>query len=232
MQKTKNQVGIIAWFLLLSIMIFGCATVSDKSKPEIDENVLESFSKDLADLNLMVKMAGEETKNIPKNVEIIKPWTSMTGMKFGKISPGQKEIYEALAGATIKVPTSTGPTLAEIVKLKKDDKSIVGVFDPKDIKSQGEMGDWQAWVAAGPAPEYAAGGYPIRFFNPKLASNASLIEAVKDVVEFLVKTERWTKTITAQIIEFKEKYADFGIKVEGFSVAGPIFNVEIQFKFN
>lgn len=207
--------------LCIFVLTVSCTKYIKPQETEISDNLLDDLSSDLAEINVMVENANKEYKEELTMVKVLEPWTKRPGGKFSISTATRKEVYDVLAKSTIKAPTVKGYTVVEIFKLKGRKEEFIGVTGPETF------GDMQ--LSASKVSR--AGGYPIKFYDSALAYDQKAYEAITKYVSFTSRLERTAKKILKKLAEFKKKYMESPIYIEGFTIHLPVISIDIQFKF-
>ncbi len=199
-----------------------CASHKKPQKVEIENDVLVSLSRDLAEIDIMVENARNEFKGELLSVKVLKPWKDSAGEKFARVTASKTELFDIIAKSKIQVPTAKGFGMAELLKLKTGKSKFIAVVTP-------EMQD-TPYMAATPKAAIVE-GYPIKIYDLKLAWDPIASKAITQYVSLTGRLEKKAKQILDKLAELKKKYMDSSIYIEGFTISFPMLSVEIQFKF-
>jgi hypothetical protein len=213
------KICILIFFFALS---YSCASHRKHQKAEIENDLLISLSRDLAEIDIMVENARNEFKSELLSVKVLKPWKDSPGEKFAKITASKTTIFDLIAKSKIEVPTAKGFAIAEVLKLKTGKNKFIAVVTP-------EMKD-TPYMAAAPKTTIVE-GYPIKIYDPALAWDQKASKAITQYVSLTRRLEKKARQILDKLTELKKKYMDSLIYIEGFTISFPVLSVEIQFKF-
>jgi hypothetical protein len=217
------------WVTLLPlsffILFFGCTQYIMPGGMQISDSLLEDLSEDLAEINLMIEHARseyeKELKEEAVQVQVIEPWSRVSGLKFAITSPSERNLYDVLAKSKIRAPLAKGYEVADVMKLKGKEGVFMAVVNPEMLAN----------VWAGPSKQTTAGSYAVKFYAPALAYDSKSFEAVRKYVSLTSKLEEVARKILEKLTEIKEAYRNSPIYIEGFSIQLPMISVNIQFKF-
>ena len=213
-------------FLFLCIFAFtvSCVHYGKPQKAEIGDTLLEELSRDLAEINIMVENARKEYEKEELAVKVVEPWTKSHGLKFRIVTPSKQEISEVIAKSKVEIPLATGFETAEIFKAKGItgiQGKFIGVVTPEILGT----------IQASATKEFVIGGYPVKFYDAKLASDEKAIEAVMQYISFTSRIEKTADRILEKLVEIKLKYEKSPIYIDGFTIHLPLISVDVQFKF-
>jgi len=216
---------ITLWLLSFFVFFAGCTQYIMPGKTQISDALLENLSRDLAEINLMIEHAKseyeEELEKEVMQVQVIEPWTKVSGLKFNITSPSERKVYDVLAKSKIKAPVAKGYKVADVMKLKGKEGVFMAVVSPEMLAN----------VRASASKQTTAGSYSVKFYVPSLAYDSKSFEAVRKYVSLTSKLEATARKILEKLTEIKEAYSNSPIYIEGFTIQLPMISVNIQFKF-
>ena len=212
---------MIYFLLCIFVLSHGCAVYKKAQKADIKNSLLESLSRDLAEIDIIVENARNEFKEELMMVKVLEPWSESPGLKIGKVTASTKEVFDVMAKSKIEVPTLKGLAIADVLKMKAGKTKFIGVFKP-------EMFDT---VMASAFKESITEGYAIKFFDPQIAWDPKASKAIMQYVSLTARLEKKAREILDKLVQIKKKYMNSPIYIEGFTISLPLLSVDIQFKF-
>jgi len=190
-------------------------------KVEIKDSLLSSLSRDLAEIDIIIENARKEFKEELMMVKVLEPWSESPGIKFSKVTASTKEVFDVMAKSRIEVPMRKGFAIADVLKLKAGKSKFIGVARPEMFGT----------VLAATSKEFMVEGYPIKFYDPKLAWDPKASKAIIQYVSLMARLEKKAREILEKLADLKKKYMNSPIYIEGFTISFPVLSVDIQFKF-
>ena len=211
---------------VLIINIFACTSYIKPQKTEINSDLLEELSRDLAEINLMVENARKEYPEELLTAKVIEPWNKSKGAKFSVVTASKLKRFDVIAKSKIEVPTAKG--LEAAVVLKYLPKGATGNYKALYVAGREEMFNV---VLGAASKETVTDDFVIRIYDPGLAYRQEAVDAIKQYISITSRLEKTANKILQRLTELKNKYLNSPVYIEGFNISFPLISVEIQFKF-
>lgn len=218
---------LLVLFLSVLMLNVGCIRhIKSTEVQEINDELLDNLSKDLAEIHIMVENAQEKYKKEELAVKIVEPWTESLGLEFAYTTTSGREVFDVIAKSKVEVPTKDDWMTVAIFKLAGKKNKFIGVWKA----DYWEKSKWERMMMS-LTKESVAGGQQIRFYDPQLGADPISVEAIKQYVSFTSRLEDTARKILDKLKDLQKKYEGSPIYIEGFSIQFPLISVTVQFKF-
>ena len=203
------------------IVFWGCAQTIRPSKTDLRDRLLDNFSRDLAEIHLMVESARAKYQTEVMSFRVMESWTLFPDKEIRKINPSQAKIYNVLQKSAVEILTENGLDVVHILKIQGEEGIFIGIEKP------GRVGAYHLGVFF----EERFESHLVRIYDAKIAKDPTALKAVKEYLSMTSRMEKAANTILKKLMELHDKYKTTQIQIDGFHVHLPVISVDIQFRF-